>query len=205
MTEPAVPRDAGADEHDGTLETTLYALRVVTSRRDTLLALSLGVLGYLALYSATTGAVTYLGRPGVVFQVVGDPLDRLFQPTGFLTFEPIARVQLLGVSYLFSPIDAALGLLLAVLVGLNLAVTYLGVVQPRACGLAPSSGLLASIPALLSGAACCGPILFIALGIQATGVLLTGVSLLVPLSVVLLVGSLLLVGSRVDPTLLDTA
>jgi hypothetical protein len=207
MTEPATAhRPDGADDatdEPGVLARTAFAIRVVTARPDTRIALALGTSTYLVLYSVTTGAISVLGGSGASLQVVADPLSRLFESTGFLTFEPIARLQVAGLSYLFSPVDAAIATLLAVLVGLNLAVTYLGLVQPRACGLAPSSGLLASVPALLSGAACCGPVIFVALGIQATGALFAGVQLLLPLSVVLLAGSLLLVGQRIDPTLLD--
>lgn len=72
---------------------------------------------------------------------------------------------------------------------------------PRAGGLAQSSAVLAAFPALLSSAACCGPIVFVVLGVQATGVLLTGVQLRVPLSVVLLLTSLLVLGQRIDPAM----
>lgn len=180
------------------------ALRIVIARRDTAAALLLGVSAYLVLYSYTTGALTATGRPGFELQVVADPFTRALQQTGYLSFEPIARIQVAGISYLFSPLDFSLAVLLAVLVGVNLAVTYLGLVQPTACGLAPSSGVLAAVPALLSGAACCGPIIFVALGIQATGVLLTGVRLLIPVSILLLAGSLLVVGYRIDASSLDS-
>lgn len=183
---------------------TVRAIRIVVTRRDTSLILLLSALAYTVLYSYTTGTLTPSARPGFDFVVVADPLARAVQQTGFLSFEPIARVQAFGFSYLFSPFDVTLALFLAVLVGVNLAVSYLGFVQPSACGLAPSSGILAAVPALISGAACCGPLLFIVLGIQATGVLFTGVQLLLPLSIILLIGSLLLIGERIDPTLIDS-
>lgn len=186
------------------IQGTTRALRVVVTRRDTLAVLLAGLIAYTVLYSYSTGSLVFTGRPGFDLQVVADPLARAVQQTGTFSFEPVARVQAFGVSYLFSPLDVALALLLAVLVGVNLAVSYLGLVQPRACGLAPSSGVLAAFPALLSGAACCGPIIFVALGVQATGVLLTGVQYLIPVSIVLLVASLLVVGQRIDPTLIDT-
>jgi len=72
-------------------------------------------------------------------------------------------------------------------------------VQPSACGLEASTGVLAGVPALLSGAACCGPTILLVLGIQASGTLITAFELLVPVAIVLLVGGLLLIGRRVDP------
>ncbi|PSQ58400.1 MAG: hypothetical protein BRD23_07130 [Halobacteriales archaeon SW_9_67_25] len=90
--------------------------------------------------------------------------------------------------------------LAAGLVGLNLALTYLVWRQPKACGIGgKSGGLLASVPALLSGTACCGPVVLIVLGVQASGVLLRGFQFLLPAAMLLLVGSLVLVGRQVDP------
>jgi hypothetical protein len=55
------------------------------------------------------------------------------------------------------------------------------------------------LPAVLSGTACCGPVVLIVLGIQASGVLLTAFQFLLPFAALLLVGSLVLVGRQVDP------
>jgi hypothetical protein len=97
-------------------------------------------------------------------------------------------------------LNTLIGVLVAGLVGLNLAVSYLAWTQPAACGVGgPASGLAASVPALLSGAACCGPVVLLALGIQVSGILLTTVQYLLPVAVLLLVGSLLLVCRQVDP------
>ena len=95
---------------------------------------------------------------------------------------------------------AGVGLGLAALVGGNLALTYLAWTQPAACGLGESSsGVLASLPAALSGTACCGPVVLIALGIQASGALLTAFQFLLPVSALLLAGSLVLVGRQIGP------
>jgi hypothetical protein len=87
-------------------------------------------------------------------------------------------------------------------VGANVGLTYLGLIQPKACGLESSTGVLAGVPALLSGAACCGPTILLVVGVQASATIITGFQFLVPLAVVLLVGSLLAVGRQVDPDLL---
>ncbi|WP_206662565.1 hypothetical protein [Halorubrum sp. BOL3-1] len=103
------------------------------------------------------------------------------------------------MTYLFS-LNTVLGVGIAGLVGLNLGLTYLAWRQPAACGVgSSSSGVIASVPAVLSGTACCGPVVLIVLGIQASGIVVTAFQFLLPIAVVLLVGSLVLVGRQIDP------
>jgi len=77
---------------------------------------------------------------------------------GPFQYEPIAVVQLGVVDYLFAPLNALLGLALAVLVGLNLAVAYArgGSQPPVAC---PNRGGPRERPDCLPGSLrCCrGP------------------------------------------------
>jgi hypothetical protein len=108
-------------------------------------------------------------------------------------------VRLGPVTYLFS-FNTVIGIGVAGLVGLNLSLSYLAWTQPASCGLGKSStGAFAAVPALLSGSACCGPVVLIAVGVQASSALLTTFQFLLPAAVVLLLGSLVLVGRRVDP------
>jgi len=183
-----------------TVAQTGFAIRAALTRWDGRLVFAGVTLGYLLAYLAAVGHLNP-GDGEVGWLVVDDPLARALQPMGALAWEPVARVEAEVVTLLVSPLDALLGLGLATLVGLNLAVTYLAWRQPAACGLARSStGVLAAVPALLSGAACCGPVLLVVLGLQASGVLLTAFSALVPVAAVLLVASLLWVGRQVDPS-----
>jgi len=182
---------------------TLLALRAVAGRRDAL-ALSLLLGGaYLLTYLATVGDLSLGSASGVTIRVVED-LSLALQSTGFFRFEAVALVELPGVTYLLSPLNLVVGGVLAALVGANAGLSYLALVQPRACGLEASSGAFASLPALLSGAACCGPTVLLLVGLQASATLVTVFQLLVPLAAVLLVVSLLLVGRTVDPSLLET-
>lgn len=197
MTDEPTDRTT-SDLRRAMLAPVLAAVRIVRDRRDTSFILVLGAVSYFLLYAYTSGALSRSRRRSVFLQVVDAPLTQLFERTGVYTFEPIARIGGLGFSYLFSPIDASIAALLAILVGSNLAVSYLVLVQPRACGLTPGSGLVAAVPALLSGAACCGPIIFVILGIQATGILLTGFNVLLPLSALLLIITLTIVGRQID-------
>jgi hypothetical protein len=188
----------------------LRRTRTALSRTGTVTATTLRRRDGRAVFAGATALylVAYLwavghlapGLGGYDVLVIDGPLATLLRPEADpFTFRPVARVSLGPLTYLFS-LNTVLGLGLAALVGLNLALTSLARRQPEACGLAESStGLLAGVPALLSGTACCGPAVLIVLGIQASGVLLTAVQSLLPVAAVLLVGSLVLVGRQVRP------
>jgi len=190
---------ASGTTHAGILSRTAGAVGVVGRRNDARLVLVGSMLGYLLLYLYTVGDLAFTGRGGTSVFVVDD-LSRAFTSLGFFRFEAIALVEAGPITYLFSPVNVLVALTLAVLVGVNLALTYLGWVQPKACGLEASSGVFAGIPALLSGAACCGPTVLLVFGVQASGVLITTFQYLVPVALLLLVGSLLLIGRQVDPS-----
>ena len=177
----------------------------VLARRDGQTVFAGTVLGYFLLYSVAVGDLARSVTPGGVgVSVVDQPLARLFESMGPFQYEPIAFVQLGVVDYLFAPLNAAIGLGLAVLVGLNLAVAYGAWRRPAACGLPESggtegaTGLLAGVPALLSGTVCCGPAILLVIGVQATAGLLAVFQWLLPVAVVLLFGSLFVASRRVQ-------
>jgi len=168
-------------------------------RRDARLVFGLVAAVYLLVYLRIMGHLAS-GLGGYGVSVVADPVGSFLRPElGPFTFTPVARFDLGPLTYLFS-LNTVIGLGIAVLVGLNLALTYVLWTQPTACGVGKSSsGILASLPALLSGTACCGPVVLIVLGVQASGVLLTGFQFLLPVAALALVGSLVLVGRQIDP------
>lgn len=180
------------------LSRTRSATVLTLRRRDSLLVVvgvtAIYLLGYLwAIGDLAPG----FGGYGLV--LAADPLGSLLRTTtGFLSFAPVALVRVGPLTYQAS-LNTLVGLGLALLVGLNLGLTYLTRKQPAACGLSSSTGVLAGLPALLSGTACCGPVVLIALGIQASGVLLTAFQVLLPVAALVLVGSLVVVGRQVRP------
>ncbi|WP_435186494.1 hypothetical protein [Halobellus sp. EA9] len=177
---------------------TRTALSAAWSRRDARFVLVGAGALYLIGYLLTVGdiAVGGGGQPSIR---VADDLSRAFASLGFFRFGAVAVVSIGPLTYLFSPLNTALALALAALVGANLALTYLGLVQPRACGLKSSTGVLAGVPALLSGAACCGPTILLVIGVQASATIVTGFQFLVPIAFAMLVGSLVSIGRKVDP------
>lgn len=181
------------------LARTGFAVRSAMERPDARVVFAASTLAYLLAYLWGLGHLAP-GSPGYGVTVVPNAMARFFQPAlGTFSFEPVAVVSAGPITYLFS-LNSVIGIAIAALVGLNLAMTYLVWRQPTACGIGSrSAGALAGIPALLSGTACCGPVLLIVLGVQASGVLLTAFEFLLPIAAVLLVGSLLLVGRQVRP------
>ncbi|MXR21979.1 hypothetical protein [Halobacterium bonnevillei] len=177
---------------------TALAVRGSLGRRDGSVVFALATGGYLAVYLAGIGFLN-ANDGGTAFVVVGDPLARATDVMAPYQYEPIALLAAGPVELLFSPVNTLLGLGLGSLVGANLAVSWVAYRSPAACGLGSTAGAAAGVPALLSGFACCGPTLLIVLGLQATAGLVAAFQWLVPLSVALLVATLLWVGSRVDP------
>ena len=183
----------------GALSRTRTAAALPLHRRDAAVVFGVCAVAYLLVYLYALGHLAP-GFGGVGVSVVDGAGAEFLQPAlGPLSFTPVAQVRLGPVTYLFS-LNTAIGAAVAALVGLNLALTYLAWTQPTSCGIGESSaGMLAGLPALLSGTACCGPIVLIAVGVQASGVLLTAFQFLLPVAVLLLLVGLVLVGRRVDP------
>ncbi|WP_435335097.1 hypothetical protein [Haloarchaeobius sp. TZWWS8] len=181
------------------------AVQLALRRRDSLAVVLAVTLAYLAGYLLAVGDLAVRSGFGTGYVVVSDPFSRMFEPTGTFSWEPVALVDAEVVRLLVSPLNIAVALTLALLVGLNIGVTYLAWRHPAACGIQRSTGtgsgasLLAAVPALLSGSACCGPVVLIALGISASGALLTVFAWLLPAGVTLLLASLVYSGGKLDP------
>lgn len=180
------------------LASTAAVCRFALSRRDGATVAAVTGLGYLLGYLWTTDLLTLRSGTGFGWLLVDRPLARALQRRGPLSFEPIALVEFGYGTLLLSPIDAAVGAGLALLVGLNLSLAYLAAVQPAACGIGAGAGVAASVPALLSGTVCCAPALVLVLGIQASGALLTMLPWLLPIGVALLLASLVYVAGKID-------
>lgn len=180
------------------LAATAAALHVVVRRLDTATITVVATLGYLAAFLWAARDLTY--RPDVEagLVVVHDPSTAMMRRTGPASFDAIAILDTGVVRLLVSPLNIAIGLSIAVLVGLSLAMAYLAIVQPTSCGIGAGSGAVASLPALLSGTVCCGPVILLVLGLQATGLIMSAFAWLLPVAVVLLLGSLIYLATKLD-------
>jgi len=169
-------------------------------RGDTVGVFLLVTVAYLTAFLVVMQDFSFDFGVGFSTFFVEEPLSRMLEPgPGYYQYEPIGVIDIWVGTWVFSPLNTAISLSVSVLVGVNLALSYLAVTQPRSCGIQAGTGLFAAVPALFAGSACCGPVIFLVLGVQAGGVLLTAFQWLLPAAVGLLVGSLLFVAGRVDP------
>lgn len=188
---------------DNPLTRTVAAVALAFRRPNSAAVFLLATTIYLAGFLVAIGDLAL--QPGTGFSIlfVEDPFARaLERAPGPFAYEGIAIVDLGVARYLFSPGNLLLGIGLAILVGLNLALSFLAVTQPKSCGIGAGTGVLASVPALLSGSACCAPIVLIVLGIQASSLLLAVFAWLLPIGVVLLVASLWVIAREIDPAVI---
>ena len=171
----------------------------MSRRPDATLVVGGETLAYFLVYLYALGHLAP-GIGGFDVTVVAGAFEKFFGPElGPFSFTPVARVSVGPITYLFS-LNTVSGLGIAGLVGLNVGFTYLAWRQPVACGLGSSSpGLLASVPTVLSGTACCGSVVLVLFGLQASGIVVTLFQFLLPIAAVLLLGSLVLVGRQIDP------
>lgn len=176
----------------------IEAIRLTLGRRDARAVFVVVAVGYLVVYSWATGDLSYRPNVDPRWLVVDDPLGRLSARTGPASFGAIATLDTGVVRLLVSPINLAIGTVLAGLVGINLGLSYLAIRSPSACGIGTGSGAIASLPALLSGTVCCGPVVLLAVGVQASAALLTAFSWLLPMAVLLLLVSLAYVATRIE-------
>lgn len=155
-------------------------------------------LVYLILFVVALQDISLGGR-GFGFQTAD--WSRMFERTATVTFEPVARLTVPGLTILISPLNLAIGAVLSLLVGLNLLVTWVAWKHPGACGFNRSTGILSSLPALFAGGACCAPAIVLILGLQMTSVMVTTFQAMIPLALLLLLVTLKLILDRTNPEL----
>lgn len=150
---------------------------------------------YLALYLFSTRYLTFSLREWLAGRLIPSFVadgwqDILFRARAPFLFEPIGIVNLGPLRLFLSIPNLLIGLALAALVALNVAVSYY---QFRSLGLRGTKGfasLAGTIPAVLSGTACCVPTLILVLGLQFTATLAALWSWFVPVSFMLLIASI---------------
>jgi len=150
----------------------------------------------LVLYLASIGdiAVSASGRwaaaPWARFEPGG-----LWRPRAPYLFEPVLELHPgAHVAVFLSPINTLLGLLVALLVGANIALAVHSARPAVACRRPGYSRVLGALPAFLLGFACCVPTFVLALGASTAAavlpVLLPLRPVFYPLTLVLLLGAL---------------
>lgn len=174
---------------------------VFTHRRSKLVALGIGI-GYLVFYLVATSVLVFTVNPlPTGIQISNQWPELLFRQRAPFNWEPIGLVSLGFIQLFLALPNIAFGVLIAVLVGVNIAVSAYTYSVRNVCRINPSSSVLAAAPALLTGVACCGPTLLISLGLASATVTVAFVSILpflLPLALVGLVASLFWSGRKLN-------
>ena len=159
-------------------------MALLNSRR---VAVAVGLI-YALGYLYALGDLSAAFRP--VWDLrLGDPA-RLLDQRALFQFEAIAMLQAGALVWLISPLNLLIAGVLGALLALNIDGAWALWQRPAACGIgARSSGVLAAVPALAAGGACCAPSLLLLLGIPGLGAFAALFAWLVPLSLLLLVAS----------------
>ncbi|WP_257578374.1 hypothetical protein [Streptomyces sp. JJ38] len=171
---------------------TRAALAVRGPRRAALIAGALTLVVYL--FSIGDLTVSGSGRLSHAPALRAAP-EQLFQARAPYLFEPVLAWQPTGhVAVLLSPVNLALGGLVAALVGANLAVAVHAAHQAVSCRRTRYARLAAVFPAFLLGFACCVPTFLLVLGAGTAAALLPVLvplrPVFYPLALALLTGTL---------------
>lgn len=128
------------------------------------------------------GVVSPQGNPA--FVVAPDWASELLDPIAGYTFEPVAALYLFERTVLFlAPLNLLIGLVLGGLISLNITSAAYSLSTVRSCRRLSWTGLLGSLPALLTGFACCVPTVGLVLGANVALALISVQTFLLPLGV----------------------
>lgn len=169
-------------------------LTIFSQKRYWVTAIAVFVL-YVIIYLAATQFLIFVQRIPMAegffeLKVLENWQDLMFRQRAPFLFESIGALYLGGIKIFISVPNILIAALLGVLVAFNISVSYYSF---RALSLRGARGfmdLLGTVPAIVSGAACCVPTLILVIGLQLTAGLATLWSFFVPLSFVLLIASL---------------
>ncbi|MFG2760977.1 hypothetical protein [Streptomyces wuyuanensis] len=161
---------------DGTVAATAATPRRVRA------ALAIGRYRKAALIAATLTLVVYLFSIGDLAvsgsgRFTGAPLvraapDQLFTARAPFLFEPVlAWHPTSHLAVFISPVNLLLGVIVAALVGCNIAATAHAARQATCCRCTRYARLLAVLPAFLLGFACCVPAFVLVLGASTAALL----------------------------------
>lgn len=150
---------------------------------------------YLAIYLAATQHLIFTSRVAqaesfFMLKIFPNWPELLFKMRAPFLFESIGAVYLGNLKIFLSIPNIMIGTLLGILVAANITTTYYSFKMLGLQGVQGIGALLGTIPAIVSGAACCVPTLILVIGLQLTATLATVWSFFVPLSALLLLVSL---------------
>jgi len=149
-------------------------------------------IGYILIYLAATQHLVFTARIGeaesfFAFKILNNWQELIFRQRSPFLFEPIGSLYIGPTLKLFLSVpNIILAMFLGTLVSANVVVSYFSFRNLALKGIRGFSSLLGTIPAIVSGAACCVPTLILVIGLQLTSTLVAVWSFFVPLSILLL-------------------
>lgn len=177
-------------------ETPWYVMQALAGRRERHIGMITAIVTLL-LYLVALGdlAVSVSGRWRGADTLQFAP-QGLFQSRAPYLFEPVLAVYPSPhIAILLSPVNLALGAIVAALVGANIAVAAYGARRAVACRRPGYSRALGVLPAFLLGFACCVPTFVLLLGVGTAAAILPLVlplqPVFYPLTLVLLISALI--------------
>ena len=175
--------------------TKLSLLSSILAQKRFFVTALMGGLAYFIIYLAAIQNLIVeapTGEQKSFFEFMLLPSWRilLFRERAPFLFEPIGAFYIGNVKIFLSIPNIFLATVLGLLVALNLALSYYSLRFLQLRGVRGFTSLLSTIPAILSGMACCTPTIILLIGLQVTATIITVWSFLVPLSILLLFISL---------------
>lgn len=141
-------------------------------------------LGHIAITPGRAADPT-----GSVFRVVG--LENLWRERAPYNYEPVAVFQPWeGFAIFLAVPNLVIAAILGTLVALNVVLFVHTYVHYRQCGLKSTYGLVASLPAFLSGFACCAPSFALIVGAISASAFVPFIEVVMPVAIVALLLSL---------------
>ncbi len=124
------------------------------------------------------------------FKLLANWPELIFRQRSAFLFESIGIIYIGPIRLFLSIGNFLIAFVLGLLVGANITVSYYSFRSLSLRGTKGFISLLGTIPAIVSGAACCVPTLILVIGLQLTATLAAIWSFFVPLSALLLFVSL---------------
>lgn len=169
-------------------------LTILSQKRYLVTTIVVFVL-YVIIYLAATQFLIFVQRVPMAegffeLKILENWRELIFRQRAPFLFESIGALYFGGIKVFISVPNILIAALLGILVALNISVSYYSFRALSLRGTRGIMGLLGTVPAIVSGAACCVPTLILVIGLQLTATLAVLWSFFVPLSFVLLIAAL---------------
>ncbi len=167
----------------------------IISQKRYWITVIISILAYFIIYlAATKFLILSFGIESIEsffgFKLLPNWAELIFRQRSTFLFESIGVISVGPIKLFLSIGNFIIAFVLGILVGANIVVSYYSFRSLSLRGTKGFISLLGTIPAIVSGAACCVPTLILVIGLQLTATLAAIWSLFVPLSGILLFLSL---------------